>query len=65
MRVLVISTTVHSISPNVKRLVPIEAMAAAGNLDMDAVRDELERLVGTGDDRIARLDEALRRARPD
>ena len=42
----------------------IEAMAAAGNLDVDAVRDELERLVGDGDERIARLGEALRRARP-
>ena len=43
----------------------IEAMVAAGNLDVDAVRDELERLVGSADERIARLDEALRRARPD
>ena len=42
----------------------IEAMAAAGNLDVDAVRDELERLEGDGDERIARLGEALRRARP-
>lgn len=43
----------------------IEAMAAAGNLDVDAVRDELERLVGGGDERLARLDAALRRVRPE
>ena len=40
----------------------IEAMAAAGNLDIDAVRDELEALVGEEDQRIARLQEASRRA---
>ena len=39
----------------------IEAMAAAGNLDVDAVRDELESLVGQDDPRIARLQEALQR----
>ena len=42
----------------------IEAMAAAGTLDADAVRDELERLAGSTDERIARLEEALRRAHP-
>jgi hypothetical protein len=40
----------------------IEAMAAAGNLDVDGVRDELERLVGSADERMARLEEAQRRA---
>ena len=40
----------------------IEAMAAAGNLDIDAVRDELAALVGEEDQRIARLQEASRRA---
>jgi hypothetical protein len=39
----------------------IEAMLAAGNLDVDAVRDRLATLVGKDDDRVARLDEALRR----
>ena len=39
----------------------IEAIAAAGNLDVDAVRDELETLVGEDDPRIARLHEALQR----
>jgi hypothetical protein len=43
----------------------IEAMAAAGNLDVDAVRDELEALIGKEDRRIARLQEALRRATTD
>lgn len=43
----------------------IEAMAAAGNLDVDAVRDELERRVGGVDERLARLDAALRRVRPE
>lgn len=38
----------------------IEAMLAAGNLDIDAVRDRLTTLVDADDDRIARLDEALR-----
>jgi hypothetical protein len=40
----------------------IEAMLAAGNLDADAVRDRLTTLVGKDDDRIARLEEALRRS---
>lgn len=40
----------------------IEAMLAAGNLDVDAVRDRLTALVEGDDDRVARLDEALRRA---
>ena len=40
----------------------IEAMVAAGNLDVDGVRDELELLTGKEDQRIARLKEALRRA---
>jgi hypothetical protein len=43
----------------------IEAMAAAGNLDIDAVRDELEALTGKQDQRIERLQEALRRATAD
>ena len=40
----------------------IEAMLAAGNLDVDAVRDQLATLAGKGDARLGRLDEALRRA---
>jgi hypothetical protein len=40
----------------------IEAMLAAGTLDFDAVRDHVVRLVGDDDDRLPRLDEALRRA---
>jgi len=40
----------------------IEAMLAAGNLDVDAVRDRLTALLSKGDERIARLDEALRRS---
>lgn len=40
----------------------IEAMAAAGNLDVDALQDELEARVGKDDQRIARLKEAPRRA---
>jgi hypothetical protein len=39
----------------------IEAMAAAGNLDVDAVREELEAHVGEHDRRIARLQEAVER----
>lgn len=39
----------------------VEAMLAAGNLDFDAVRDHLVRLVGEGDGRIAHLETALRR----
>jgi hypothetical protein len=38
----------------------IEAMLAAGNLDVDAVRDQLVTLVGKGDARVRRLDETLR-----
>jgi len=34
----------------------VEAMHDAGTLDVAAVRRELERLVDTGDDRLARLD---------
>jgi hypothetical protein len=41
----------------------IEEMLSAGNLDFDAVRDHLVRLVGKKDDRVARLDDALRRTR--
>jgi hypothetical protein len=40
----------------------VEAMLAAGNLDVDAVRDRLTTLAGKDDDRIGRLDEALRRS---
>jgi hypothetical protein len=40
----------------------IEAMLAAGNLDVDAVRDWLTTFVGGSDDRIARMDEVLRRS---
>ncbi len=39
----------------------IEAMAAAGTLDVDAVRAGLEELVGREDARYPRLDEAMRR----
>jgi hypothetical protein len=39
----------------------IEAMLSAGNLDFDALRDDLISLVGEGDDRVAHLEEALRR----
>jgi hypothetical protein len=42
----------------------IEAMLAADNLDVDAVRDHLVALVGRDDHRIERLDEALRRSAP-
>jgi hypothetical protein len=40
----------------------IEAMIAAGTLDLDAVRVALTGLVGEDDERFARLDEAVRRA---
>lgn len=43
----------------------IEAMLAAGNLDVDAVRDRLGSLAGTDDARVARLEDALRRSSPD
>jgi hypothetical protein len=39
----------------------IEAMIAAGNLDVDAVRERLVSLVGEENDRVWRLEEALRR----
>lgn len=39
----------------------IEAMLEAGNLDVDAVRDHLVRLVGKDDARVGRLAEAVRR----
>lgn len=39
----------------------IEAMAAAGTLDLDAVRDALGELLDPGDERLARLEEAARR----
>jgi hypothetical protein len=39
----------------------IEEMLTTGNLDFDAVRDHLLRLVGDDDQRVARLDETLRR----
>jgi hypothetical protein len=38
----------------------IEAMIATGSLDVDAVRVHLVNLVGEDDERIARLEEALR-----
>jgi hypothetical protein len=40
----------------------IEAMIAAGTLDLDEVREELSSLLGDDDQRFARLDEAVRRA---
>ena len=40
----------------------VEAMLAAGTLDVEAVRAELTTLLAVGDQRFARLDEALRRA---
>jgi hypothetical protein len=40
----------------------IEAMLAAGTLDVEAVRAELATLLDRGDERFARLDEAVRRA---
>jgi hypothetical protein len=43
----------------------IEAMLAAANLDLDAVREHVAELAGENDDRLARLDEALRRAHPE
>jgi len=43
----------------------IEAMLAAGNLDVDAVRDRLASLVGTDDARVTHLEDALRRSSPD
>jgi hypothetical protein len=41
----------------------IEAMLAAGTLDLDAVRKTLHTLLPADDARFARLDESLRRAR--
>jgi len=43
----------------------IEAMLAAGNLDVDAVRERLVGLLGADDERLARLEEALRRSTQD
>jgi hypothetical protein len=40
----------------------IEAMLAAETLDVDAVRDHLDRLLGADDPRFERLAEAVRRA---
>ena len=40
----------------------VEAMLTAGTLDVDAVRDTLATMLPAGDDRFARLDEAVRRA---
>lgn len=42
----------------------IEAMLAAGTLDIDAVKASLRTMLDADDSRYARLDEALRRARP-
>ena len=39
----------------------VEAMAAAGTLDVDAVKTTLGALIGDHDERFARLDEAARR----
>lgn len=39
----------------------LEEMAAAGELDLAAVRDGLEALIGPEDERYARLDDAYRR----
>jgi hypothetical protein len=41
----------------------IEAMIAAGTLDLRAVRAGLRKLVPKGDERFARLDEAVKRGR--
>jgi hypothetical protein len=43
----------------------VEAMLAAGNLDVDAVRERLADLVGPDDERLARLNETVRRSNPD
>jgi len=43
----------------------IEAMLATGNLDVDAVRERLVGLLGAGDERLARLEDALRRSTQD
>jgi hypothetical protein len=40
-------------------------MLAAGNLDVDAVRERLVGVLGAGDERLARLEEALRRSTQD
>jgi hypothetical protein len=40
----------------------IEAMLVARTLDVDAVREQLAKLLDAGDSRFARLDEAIRRA---
>ncbi len=39
----------------------IESMAEAGALDVDAIRETLTRMLGAGDPRLARLDEAIER----
>jgi hypothetical protein len=39
----------------------IEAMLETGNLDVDAVHDQLVTLVGEDDNRVARLEETVRR----
>jgi hypothetical protein len=39
----------------------VEAMVAAETLDVDTVREHLQRLLGADDPRLARLDEAVRR----
>jgi hypothetical protein len=43
----------------------IEAMLAAEQLDLDAVRETLQTMLAADDHRFARLDEALRRAQAD
>ena len=40
----------------------IEAMLVAATLDVDATREHLVAMVGEPDSRLARLDEAVRRA---
>jgi len=42
----------------------IEAMLAAGTLDLEAVRSELRTLLDPGDERFGRIDDAVRRAAP-
>lgn len=42
----------------------IEAMIAAGTLDLDAVRERLRDMLGPDDQRFERLDEAVDRAAP-
>ena len=40
----------------------LEAMVSAGSLDVEALKASLRPLLETGDERLARLDDAVRRA---